>query len=153
MERVIFIVIILGLLTGLIIFLAVSIKKILEAAKEEARRRRKRSLMNLELELKYEGFKKLYSDLCQIDFEGVFAIHNSTWHRWYICASRAVFRDAMSVLEGRAGPAELHNDLRNRNHFSLRAVKLAVSEYHTLEALQMAMKEAYVDLGEGERIY
>ena len=103
----------------------------------------KRDLMNFEIEMKLEGFRLHYDDLCRIDFEGAFAIHNSSKHIWYIEASPWVFHEAMKCIEGRQEPYEISEDVQRDDYFSVRFVKLRGTRYRDRYDLRRALEATY----------
>lgn len=105
----------------------------------------RRSLMNLELETKIEGFRAMYTDLLRIDFEGAVLIHNSTLDKWYCHASEHVFRDAMRIFNGELGPRQISKDLRSGAKFSIRAVKLSISGFPSCDRLRYALETTYAE--------
>jgi len=103
----------------------------------------KRDLMNLEMEMKLEGFRSQYYDLRRIDFEGAFALHNSSKHIWYVGSSRQVYLEVMELISGKLRPYEIYEDVRNGDFFSVRAVKLEGSGYRDRYELRRALEATY----------
>lgn len=103
----------------------------------------KRRLMNRVEKRNLEAFCLRYPDLRRIDYEGAFAIHNSSRHLWYFGTSGQVYYDVMEILRGRNGPNEIHQAIQAREFISIRTISLRDSGLSDLQALQHAMESTY----------
>ena len=103
----------------------------------------KRRLMNLEDEKKLEGFLLHYPRLRRGDFEGAFAIHNSSQDKWFVDCSSTVYHEAMEIFSGNLRPYAIYRDIQDGDFFSIRAIPLAGSGYHNRQELRRALESAY----------
>jgi len=110
----------------------------------------KRNLKNLEVELKLEGFLAQYHRLRGSDFEGAYAIHNSSRGKWYFGSSRHVYHEVMEIVSGNTGPRGIYNDIQSDDFFSVRVVELRNTNYRYRDELRRAFERTY---GTGKRRY
>jgi len=110
-------------------------------ATEEQNRRR---LKNLVIKMPYEAFRWFLDQLhSSNDFEGAFAIHNSTQDKWYVDSAQKVFGEAKRVFDEHP---EIIRDQEANCFFSVRIVPLSATRilYPTSKTLCNALDRAYV---------
>lgn len=105
---------------------------------EEERRR----LKNHVIKMNKEAFQLHCDRMCgNGDFEGAFAIHNSSRQKWHVGSSQRVYAEIKSTLHS---IEELHVDYHTTgDYFSFRIVPLEGSGYYYHEDLASALKATY----------
>ena len=103
----------------------------------------KRNLKNLEVEMKLEGFLAQYPRLHSADFEGAYAIHNSSQGKWHFGSSETVYHTVHSIVSGNSGPRSIYIDICEHDFFSVRFVALQSSSYRYQDDLLRALEKTY----------